>query len=147
MGGEEVEDSGFGEVEAEGFEGDLEFVVVDALVFVQIEKGKLWPRRFNTGPSLHLHGGEKEGEGGAYGLVDLLLLLVGDLRRGASGFSLRSLALQTAWISRRGVRGGAERVAVAVDVVVVVVAIACSVRQLAVEGRGVWSLREGGVCS
>ena len=34
MRAEEFEDGGFGEVEAEGFEGDFEFVVVDSLVFV-----------------------------------------------------------------------------------------------------------------
>ena len=34
VGGEEGDDFGFGEVETEGFEGDFEFVVVDALVFV-----------------------------------------------------------------------------------------------------------------
>lgn len=34
VGLEEGQDFRFGEVEAEGFEGDFEFVVVDALVFV-----------------------------------------------------------------------------------------------------------------
>lgn len=34
VGGEEGDYLCFGEVEAEGFEGNFEFVVVDALVFV-----------------------------------------------------------------------------------------------------------------
>ena len=38
---EEREDVGFGEVEAEGFEGDFEFVVVDVEVFVEVEEGEL----------------------------------------------------------------------------------------------------------
>jgi len=40
--GEEGEDFGFGEVEAEGFEGDFEFVVVYLLVFVEVEEPKLY---------------------------------------------------------------------------------------------------------
>ena len=32
---------GFGEVEAEGFEGDFEFVIVNALIFVEVEEGEL----------------------------------------------------------------------------------------------------------
>lgn len=39
---EELEDFGLGEVEAEGFEGDFEFVVVDLLVFVEVEEGELF---------------------------------------------------------------------------------------------------------
>ena len=38
---EELEDFGFGEVEAEGFEGDFKFVVIYSLVFVQVEEGEL----------------------------------------------------------------------------------------------------------
>ena len=37
MRNEESEDFGFGEVETEGFECDFELVVVDSLVFVQVE--------------------------------------------------------------------------------------------------------------
>ena len=33
---------GFGEVETEGFEGDFEFVVVDILVFVEVEECELF---------------------------------------------------------------------------------------------------------
>jgi hypothetical protein len=36
-----VENFGFGQVEAEGFEGDFEFVVVDVVVFVEVEEGEL----------------------------------------------------------------------------------------------------------
>lgn len=38
---QDVQDLGFGEVEAEGFEGDFEFVVVDVVVFVEVEEGEL----------------------------------------------------------------------------------------------------------
>lgn len=41
MGGEQVEEFWLGEVEAEGFEGDFELVVVDPLVFVQVEEVEL----------------------------------------------------------------------------------------------------------
>jgi hypothetical protein len=36
-----MEEFGFGEFEAEGFEGDFEFVVVDVGVFVEVEEGEL----------------------------------------------------------------------------------------------------------
>ncbi len=42
---EDGEDFGFGEVEAEGFHGDFEFVVVDFLVFVEVEEGELFRHR------------------------------------------------------------------------------------------------------
>ena len=38
---ENGEDFWFGEVETEGFHGDFEFVVVDFLVFVEVEEGEL----------------------------------------------------------------------------------------------------------
>jgi len=38
--GKEVQDLGFGEVEAEGFEGDFEFVVVYSLVLIKIKQSK-----------------------------------------------------------------------------------------------------------
>lgn len=41
MGLEDGEDFGFGEVEAEGFHGDFEFVVVYFLVFVEVEECEL----------------------------------------------------------------------------------------------------------
>ncbi len=41
VGLEQLEDFRFGQVEAEGFEGDFEFVVVDPLVFVEVEERKL----------------------------------------------------------------------------------------------------------
>ncbi len=41
-GGEEGEDVGFGKVETEGFEGNFEFVVVDSLVFVEVEEPELY---------------------------------------------------------------------------------------------------------
>ena len=41
MGTEDVEDFRFGQVEAEGFEGDFEFVVVDVAVLVEIEEREL----------------------------------------------------------------------------------------------------------
>lgn len=41
VGLEEGEDVGFGEVEAQGFEGDFELVVVDVGVFVEVEEGEL----------------------------------------------------------------------------------------------------------
>lgn len=41
VGGEEGDDFCLGEVEPQGFEGDFEFVVVDALVFVQVEEREL----------------------------------------------------------------------------------------------------------
>ncbi len=40
--GEEGEDVGFGKVETEGFEGNFEFVVVDSLVFVEVEEPELY---------------------------------------------------------------------------------------------------------
>ena len=42
MGCEEGEDLGLGQIEAKGFERDFEFVVVDALVFVEVEESELW---------------------------------------------------------------------------------------------------------
>lgn len=44
MGLEDGEDFGFGEVEAEGFHGDFELVVVDFVVLVQVEEVELVPR-------------------------------------------------------------------------------------------------------
>lgn len=41
MGLQKLEDFGFGQVEAQGFQGDFEFVVVDSLVFVEVEEGEL----------------------------------------------------------------------------------------------------------
>jgi len=41
VGLEDGEDFGFGEVEAEGFHGDFEFVVVYFLVFVEVEECEL----------------------------------------------------------------------------------------------------------
>lgn len=41
MGCEEGEDLGLGQIEAKGFERDFEFVVVDALVFVEVEESEL----------------------------------------------------------------------------------------------------------
>lgn len=41
VGLEDGEDFGFGDVEAEGFHGDFELMVVDFLVFVQVEKVEL----------------------------------------------------------------------------------------------------------
>lgn len=41
MGLEDGEDFGFGEVEAEGLHGDFELVVVDLVVFVQVEEVEL----------------------------------------------------------------------------------------------------------
>ena len=41
VGLEDGEDFGFGEVEAEGFHGDFEFVVVDFVVLVQVEEVEL----------------------------------------------------------------------------------------------------------
>lgn len=41
VGLEFVEDVCFGEVEAEGFQGDFELVVVDVVVFVEVEEGEL----------------------------------------------------------------------------------------------------------
>ena len=38
---EDGDDFGFGEVEAEGFHGGFEFVVVDAFVFVEVEEAEL----------------------------------------------------------------------------------------------------------
>ena len=45
MGLEDGQDFGFGEVEAEGFHGDFEFVVVDAFVFVEVEESELGCRQ------------------------------------------------------------------------------------------------------
>lgn len=39
--GEESEDFRFGQIEAESFEGDFEFVVVDSLVLVVVEENEL----------------------------------------------------------------------------------------------------------
>ncbi len=39
---QQVEDFGLREVETEGFEGDFEFVVVDAAVFVEVEERELF---------------------------------------------------------------------------------------------------------
>ena len=41
MGAEEVEDLGFGQVEAEGFEGDFQLVVVNVAVLVEVEEREL----------------------------------------------------------------------------------------------------------
>ena len=41
MGLQDGEDFGFGEVEAEGFQRDFELVVVDVVVFVEVEQGEL----------------------------------------------------------------------------------------------------------
>ena len=41
MGLQDVQDLGLGQVEAEGFEGDFELVVVDVAVLVQVEEGEL----------------------------------------------------------------------------------------------------------
>ena len=41
VGLEDGEDFGFGQVEAEGFHGDLEFVIVDFVVLVQVEEVEL----------------------------------------------------------------------------------------------------------
>ena len=41
VGAEKGDYFGFGEVEAESFEGDFEFVIVNALVFVEVEEGEL----------------------------------------------------------------------------------------------------------
>ena len=41
----ELENLGFREVETEGFEGDFELVVVDSLVFVEIEECKLFVQK------------------------------------------------------------------------------------------------------
>lgn len=41
MGLQDGEDFGLGEVEAEGFHGDFEFVVVDFVVLVQVEEIEL----------------------------------------------------------------------------------------------------------
>ena len=41
MGLEELQDLGFGQIEAEGFESDFELVVVDSLVFVEVEEREL----------------------------------------------------------------------------------------------------------
>lgn len=42
MGLEDSDEVLFREVEAEGFEGDFEFVVVDVGVFVEVEEGELY---------------------------------------------------------------------------------------------------------
>lgn len=44
MGLQDGEDFGFGEVEAEGFHGDFELVVVDFVVLVQVEEVELVSR-------------------------------------------------------------------------------------------------------
>ena len=41
VGLKDGQDFGFGEVEAQGFHGDFELVVVDAFVFVEIEESEL----------------------------------------------------------------------------------------------------------
>ena len=41
MGLEQGENFGFGDFEAEGFHGDFEFVVIDLLVFVEVEELEL----------------------------------------------------------------------------------------------------------
>ncbi len=41
MGGEEVHEFGFWEMEAQGAQGDAEFVVVEVAVSVQVEEGEL----------------------------------------------------------------------------------------------------------
>jgi len=40
MQDEKVEEIGFGEVETEGFEGNLEFMEVNATIFVYVEEGE-----------------------------------------------------------------------------------------------------------
>lgn len=42
MRGEEGDDVGFGEVEAQGFQRDFELVVVDVIIFVEVEELELW---------------------------------------------------------------------------------------------------------
>lgn len=79
--GEEGEDVRFGEVETEGFEGDFEFVVVDTLVFVEVEEGELGEGVSFGFRSVGREGeGElvREGKGGTYGLGDFFALLVGE---------------------------------------------------------------------
>lgn len=51
---EQLEDFGFGQVEAEGFEGDFELVVVDSLVFVEVEERELWGGGDVSYPSIQL---------------------------------------------------------------------------------------------
>jgi hypothetical protein len=69
--GEVGEELWFGKVEAEGFEGDLEFVVVDELVFVEVEEAELLGER----DMLESCGGVR-GAGMGYCFVYLVALLV-----------------------------------------------------------------------
>ena len=49
MGLQDGEDFGLGEVEAEGLHGDLKLVVVDLVVFVEVEKVELrYPEHVST---------------------------------------------------------------------------------------------------
>ena len=56
MGLQDGEDFGFGEVEAEGFHGDFELVVVDLVVLVQVKEVELVSRwRISTSVLLYSH--------------------------------------------------------------------------------------------
>lgn len=60
---------GFGEVETEGFEGDFEFVVVDFLVFVEVEEREL----FTSHQHISIYSNFQE----TYSLIYFFSLLVG----------------------------------------------------------------------
>ena len=77
MGLQDIEDFGFGEVEAEGFEGDFELVVVDVGVFVEVEEGKL--QKHVVIVSMYSRGRMLLCAGmvlGTYSFIDLLPLLL-----------------------------------------------------------------------
>lgn len=90
--GEEGDDVGFGQVEAEGFERDFELVVVDVAVFVEVEELELSFIKPSRQRPFYL--AKQVDEWCAYSLIDLLPLLLAQRLQHAALLRFSSLPLR-----------------------------------------------------